>query len=627
MNIIQFLIFIMLVVATASCSSKTNKSVYIPTTYHSYSVTPYEDDFVKIENTSTDFRQIRGEEDSSTDSVRLFLKKTNTLIKIRKIKKGYSDSFKDNYEFHVSNTQTNYNQSVSAKDCGKFMTYVPTRGIVCWNGDQNGGIGNLKFEEKKGEVFHRTRSPRVQVFRSHNGHQLRSDKTLLVDISHDKRLYEGSAHVYDKDESKKVANYSSLFDFKQASNQINPDFIISSAKNVQLARVQNDGLLEVITLDKNLSEKSVQKNIFYASQMPDEPMSSDYYSYPYRHGLDDINYEIIGRNLIANNPNQMSYSLLKVHPTQKNWFVFLDVDGEESLPSNAVGMIPLLVEEEMFRSDKKKETFQAVHGWIIAYLNSNNKISYGWGSPELSWVSGPVWKDVYLHERTCISKNDFQNKNLNKTNVGCFMLQYLRYAFSSINQYSKPVQEMRFVHGPFIVAQNLDETWQVYTQQAYLFDSMQTNLATYNRPNNFNNAFLKAKSDKEAILQAEHWLTSYQNQIKQRMEQRFSVLAKHYTTIAQRNRDERLKEKMAKYEAEQRERDRRRMEAQAREDQIRAAQRSYNRAKAISAIESGSFTNRLRNMSSAGSSSRTINSLKSMSNHLRKAQGKAYQSR
>lgn len=631
----------------AACSSNKsyspNNTAYIPTSYQEYSVAPYEDQNIKIENTSSDFRNRTEGAESSTKSVRLTLKKTNTIVKIRKIKNGRRPSFQDSYELYISNSDTKLNSSILGDECGKFVAYVPTRGLVCWSdGDQRGGNGKLVFDERAGKVNLRTQAPFVQIYRSHGENDLIADKTLLIDINRTPDVeknkgalwYKGDARLYVKGQDKEVASYTNLYDFLQVREAaILPHYMVTSENHLQLAQLQNNSLLEVVTLNSDLSQKSRDKDIFIARQAPDTPSSLDFHAYSYKHGLDDVDYEVVGKNLRRNKPSHMSYSFLKSHPTQDHWFVFLGHDGEDSLPTDAVGMIPILVEEDLVtNSTKERGAFLAIHGWIVAYLDNNNKVVYGWGSPELSWFSGPIWKDFYLHDRKCSPKFVHKKAEFSETSTGCYLLQYIGYypgkdSASAIGKYGKADFELRFVHGPFIVAQNMDETWQVYTQQAYLFDSKQPNLATYNRPNNFNGSLPRAKTDKEAIQQTEKWLGNYLKGIEQRIQERHQTLLVHFDTIEQRNRDERVRAKMAQYEAEQKERDRLRMEAEARQDAIRAAQRANARATAMSAIESGSFTNRLRNMSSAGSSSRAINSLNTMTNRLRQAQGKGYQSR
>jgi hypothetical protein len=646
MRIKLFLSLILLSILLASCSS--NNSPYKPTTYQSYSVTPYEDEFVKIENTSTDFRNWTQEKDTSTDSVRLTLKKSNTIIKVRKIKDGRKPSFQGNYEIYVNNSDTKHSSSILGDECGKFIAYVPSRGIVCWNdgNEQGGNNGKLVIDEKSGKVNIHYMTPWVQIYRSNGEQDLVAQKTLLVEIKRAPDIeknkgalwYKGDAHLYSKGQNKETASFYNLYDFFQVRHGGgSPNFMRASDDHIQLGQLQNNSLLEVVTFNQDLSQKSLSKDVFIARQASENPTDLDFHTYSYKHWLDNVDYKIVGKNLSRNIPSRLSYSFLKTHPTQKNWFVFLGPDGEESLPDNAVGMIPLLVQENYqpksggTRAVIESGAFQSVHGWIIAYLDNNNKVVYGWGSPELSWTSGPIWKDLYLHERNCTLGQIYKTK-FSVTSTGCYVRQYLSIylgqdSTTDINQYSEADDGVEFVHGPFIVAQNMDETWQVYTQQSYLFDSGQTNLATYNRPNNFSGSLPKAKTGKEAIAQAEKWLENYVAGIEKRLQERHQTLLAHFDVVEKRNRDERMRATIAKHKAEQKERARLRMEAEYRQDAIRSAQRANARATAMKAVESGSFTNRLRNMSGAGSSSRAINSLESMTNRLRQAQGKGYQSR
>lgn len=649
MRITSFLMLIVFFGLLTACKSTTtyspNNSAYKPTTYQSYSVTPYEDEFIKIENTSSDFLNRTGEKDTSTDSVRLTMKKTKTIIKIRKIKDGRKPTFQGNYEVYVNNPDTNYSSSLLGDECGIFLAYVPSRGIVCWSDGnaQVGMNGRIVIDEKSGQLNYRHLTPKVQVYKTNGEKYLVGDKTLLVevkgtaDIEKNKGAlwYKGDAYVYSKDRNEPTSSFTNVFDFfeTRASGSY-PLFIRASGNHIQLAQLQKNSLLDVVTFNQNLSQKSLDKDIFIARQAPDYPTDVDFHSYSYRHWLDNVDYEVTGKNLSINIPRRLRYSFLRPHPTQKNWFIFLGPDGEAYLPDDSIGMIPLLVEEHYMpssgatRATIDSGTFQSVHGWIIAYSDNKGRINYGWGSPELSWTSGPIWKDFYLHERNCALGKTFETK-FSVTSTGCYLRQYLSIHFAKerttlLNKSHIADEGVEFVHGPFIVAQNMDDTWQVYTQQSYLFDSAQANLATYNRPNNFSGSLPKAKTDKEAIQLADKWLSSYIASIEKRVQERHKTLLVHFDLIEKRQREESFRAAVAKAQAEQDEWRRQQQAVQDNIDAIEAAQRANARATAMKAIESGSFTNRLRNMSSAGSSSRAIKSLESMTNRLRQAQGKGY---
>jgi hypothetical protein len=124
MRIQSFTSLILLFVLFACCCSQkafgAKNSPYKSTTYQSYSAIPYEDEFIKVENTSSDFRNGTGEKDTSTDSVRLTLKKSNTIIKIRKIKDGRKPSFIGAYEVYVNNPDTKYSSSILVTSVENF---------------------------------------------------------------------------------------------------------------------------------------------------------------------------------------------------------------------------------------------------------------------------------------------------------------------------------------------------------------------------------------------------------------------------------------------------------------------------------------------------------------------------
>jgi hypothetical protein len=612
------------IIVISGCASKT--PTWTPTIYQSYQVPPYEDAFVKIENASTDFRA--REAGSSTESVRLYLKESSTLIKIRKVKSGYKPSFANTYELYVDNPTNNYSTSVISGRCGSYFAYVPGRGIVCWyDGDQFSGRGILRFDETTGTANSNHQGKAVQILRSRTGHPIIAEKTLLVDIytRQSERKLSADATLYSQD--KTTIRYPNLFDFRQSeSNDIKPEFFKKTTTHLQIATPQQNGLLSVTTLSQNLEPQKTQEDVFFALLAPDTPKASDFFSYSYEHSMDEVNYEIFDRNPRFNRPMYLTHTLLKAHPAQDGLFVLVGPNGEDLLPENTIGMIPILMDEQVIPHPEQKQPFQAVNGWLVAYPGNSANLSWGWASPELGWFSGPIWKEVYLHERSCEPKIVYQSPDYTQSSTGCHLLQYMNYRFangtrgSNINQYSEANYATRFVHGPFIVAQHFDNSWQVYTQQVYLHDSQQPNLATYNRPNNFSGALPKAPTDQQAISAAESWLAGYQRNIEERMENRRTTLVAHSRVIQQQLKDERLQQKIAQREAERAEQRKRRMEAEER----MAMEGSEARAKSLQNAMSSSFTNRLRNISSAGNSSRTIESLNSMSDRLRQSQGKSY---
>jgi hypothetical protein len=623
-----FFYLVFLFIVTSSCSSKKtygpNNSPYKPFVNAPLNINPYEDEFIKVEMVGS-------------DKAKLHLKKANKILGISKIQEDTDPNRIGQFEFYSNNFDAKYFMYFSRNSCGKFMAYVPNRGIVCWNhGNATGGIGRLVFDENRETNYpHMWRA--VQIHRTGiQAGEIIANKTVLADVFNDPKakvdknipLYTAKASLYEAGKVGAVKTWENIHDFRGTrKSTFSPNFLRSTNSHLQIALKQENQLLEVITLDNELKEKVTHKDVFKSVQKSDEPQAHHFRSYSYLHHLDKVNYTVTAEDERLD-PAQFSYSLLVKHPTQQNWFVFLEPNGDISLPKDSIGMIPIIVNNQSFFDlnhgsySKNVRDYQTVHGWMVAYLDSAKKVVWGWGSPELSWVSGPKWKDFYFHERVCIRGDS------KKSSLGCGLVHYISGDKSVYNLGSNPKTEpydyTPFVSGPFIVAQDLEGLWQVYTQQAFLFDSNQKNLATYNRPNNFSNAIPKMKTDKEAITKAEEWLVDYLDKMQKRVRARFQVIAAQNGVLWDEKMKRAVEATIAKNKAEETARWKNQMEVEQRQDAIRDAQRANARATAMSAIESGSFTNRLRNISSGGSSSRATQSLETMTNKLKKAQGKGY---
>ncbi|PKM21731.1 MAG: hypothetical protein CVV10_07885 [Gammaproteobacteria bacterium HGW-Gammaproteobacteria-14] len=347
---------------------------------------------------------------------------------------------------------------------GTHMTLVEGMGLLVWEDSLNGAGGSLsgiiRADGKVDNYFSRSfKASAPQVIFAAEGRGPYSAEAVLVITPHERKS-QGTWRLPNYVPRDMWADavitrngmieqtWERLYDFNltrlSAASGMPLYYRTSAVGHVQFGIEQDEDLATIVTLGPNLEAVARHDNVLIAHVASEIAEGSHINTRSYQFGDQELNLTYEDSNASAQRRALFDKVFLRDHPANPDWFVVLDRQGEEVMPEGAVGMIPIFTQEQ-----PAGNAFNKVLGWVVAYA-SGDSMRWGWASPAFSYWTGPVWKDWRLEDRP-------KDHDLNQ-------LSYRRWSIGGATQ----LVDVRFLSGPYLIAQQDDGQWQLHTMPNYL---------------------------------------------------------------------------------------------------------------------------------------------------------------
>lgn len=163
----------------------------------------------------------------------------------------------------------------------------------------------------------------------------------------------------------------------------------SPAGSVLFATPGEDGTLTIHVLDPDLEGYRSIPRVRLVRQQTEQPTR------------DHVSVNAIGGHVLEKgnwlNPSNYRTALLAPLPDHEGWYGVVDPDGNVTVPGGGVALKPLSYKRRFFAEipGMRQFDYELAYGFLIAHDTDQGR-RYGWASPGLTAVTGPLWKQARL---------------------------------------------------------------------------------------------------------------------------------------------------------------------------------------------------------------------------------------